>query len=457
MGRDPARRAAAWPAVVLALAALACAGRPADGRAVVPPGPLRSDPVTFELAVYYLPVPASDPLAHLGALLAHDFPGFRPVPQLSVTRGRSVAARLERDVQGSYAPPDAEGLRLFGRGLTPEQATALRSSREALVLDFRISGELPFKGLRAACELAGRIARETGGLVWDETTREVFTPEAWDDRRLSTWTEEIPEVSQQTALHLYRKDDGMRAISLGMAKLGLPDVVVEGFGAAKNHSMENLVNLLEQAFAEGAVVGPGGKLTLRLRDLKNAAAREPQVQGQKPNARGEARLRLRSGVKEEGDPPNRLIAIAFDRYPGPDLPARQESLLDALFGSEESAVVYTQHDEELLAASRAARAELPALHRAFDAGLQADEYILVKAPFVYPGGNEWMWVEVLAWKDGTITGLLKNVPISAKGLKVGQTVTVSEADLFDFIHHRPDGTDEGNRTGAILETRERRP
>src|SRR5262249_21148285 len=136
---------AAW--LMLGLLGAACASRPSADPLR---GPLRSSRITFQLAGYYLPAPTSDPLPPLDSLLARDFPGLRRVAQLPATdRGRFVAARMERDVQGSYVPP--EGTRLLKRGLSPEQATALRSSREALLLDFRIAGEPPWKGLRAAC------------------------------------------------------------------------------------------------------------------------------------------------------------------------------------------------------------------------------------------------------------------------------------------------------------------
>src|SRR5262249_40705350 len=155
-------------------------------------------------------------------------------------------------------------------------ATALRSSREALLLDFRIAGEPPWKGLRAACLVVSRMARETGGLVWDESTREVFTPEAWDRERLATWSEELPDVARHITIDAYKTDGGVRAVTLGMAKLGLPDVAVEGFGWSLSRPMGDLINSFAQALAEGATIGPGGRFTLRLRDLHNREARESQ-------------------------------------------------------------------------------------------------------------------------------------------------------------------------------------
>ena len=57
-----------------------------------------------------------------------------------------------------------------------------------------------------------------------------------------------------------------------------------------------------------------------------------------------ALLSLKKGVWEEGDPKNRLIEIAFDRYPGPDVHAKQEKLLSSFFGWEDS-LTQVKHDE----------------------------------------------------------------------------------------------------------------
>ena len=108
------------------------------------------------------------------------------------------------------------------------------------------------------------------------------------------------------------------------------------------------------------------------------------------------------------------------------------------------------------AASRQAQAKLPALRAAFNKGLAPGEFIQVKAPFDTPeGGHEWMWVEVISWDGDKIKGLLKNEPFSIPTLHGGQTVEVSQAKVFDFIHRLADGTEEGNETGRLIEKRPR--
>ncbi len=126
-------------------------------------------------------------------------------------------------------------------------------------------------------------------------------------------------------------------------------------------------------------------------------------------------------------------------------------MISCFFGATDAATA-VKHDAAILEASRKAREDLPALKRAFNAGLQPSENILLKAPFKTPdGSNEWMWVEVSRWQEGRITGVLDNDPFNVPGLHAGQTVTINQEDVFDYIRHYPDGHAEGNTTGSILE------
>jgi len=162
-------------------------------------------------------------------------------------------------------------------------------------------------------------------------------------------------------------------------------------------------------------------------------------------------LSLYEGTWERGDPNNRLVEIAFDRYPGVDIYAQQEKMLSSFFGWEDS-LKLVKYDEELLAASQQAKEKLPSLRVAFNAGLTPSEFIQVKAPFATPdGGNEWMWVEVISWEGERITGLLRNKPFNIPDLHAGQIVEVSEGTVFDYIRKFSDGTQEGNETSKIIE------
>ena len=48
-------------------------------------------------------------------------------------------------------------------------------------------------------------------------------------------------------------------------------------------------------------------------------------------------------------------------------------------------------------------------------------------------------------------GLRKNEPMNIPDLHGGQSVEVSEAEVFDYIRVFRDGRQEGNETGKIIE------
>jgi uncharacterized protein YegJ (DUF2314 family) len=419
---------------------------------IVPAGSPMARSIHFQFAIYYLPLPSGDPSAALNQLLAREYRKLKLVEEMREDPGELlVCAYVQNDIQTEYAPPDMESLQYFGRGLTRRQEQRLQKCEQAFILNFGHPKDSVWEGLRTANQVAEAIARKTGGLLWDEETRELFTPDEWHRKRIASWTESLPDISNHITIHAYKSDEYMRAITLGMLKIGLPDVVFEDFSWSMYNEIGHLINLFCQSMAEGAAFKEPGKFDLVLRSIKNQKVRKPQVESLKPHATGVAFLSLRKGKWEEGDPQNRLIEITFDRYPGRDVNAKQEEMLSSFFGWEDS-VILIKHNNALLAASRNAKAKLAALYKAFTAELQPGEYILVKVPFeTQDGGHEWMWVEVIAWQGDKIKGLLRNQPFNIPSLHSGQIVEVKQEDVFDYIRHYPDGKKEGNETSAIVE------
>src|SRR5579863_8251446 len=445
------RRAVAIVAVVLFVISWSCPRtREKD---LVPAGPPPASSIRFRYAVYLLPTPAhaDDPSAVLHAALATSYPGLKLVEQIPNDPGAMLLrAHLEKDALKEFAPPTLQSLQYFGHGISPEQAQALQKSDEAFILDFAHPKEQVWTALRMANTLVEEIARKTGGLLWDEETREVFSADAWHEKRLASWSEGVPNVSSETLIHAYNHGEYVRAVTLGMTKLGLPDVVIEDSSWGSDNQVANLINLFCQSMAEGETFTKSGEFKLDLRAIKNATVRDEQLKSLKPKAAGAACLTLKQGKWEEGDPRNRLIELAPDKYPGGDIHAKQESMIASFFGSEDS-LFKVQHNEELLAASAKAKAKLPELQKAFIAGLQPGEFIDLKASFRTPdGGTEWMWVEVTSWRDDQIKGLLDNDPSFVSELHAGQVVEIRQEDVFDYIRHYPDKRTEGNTTSDII-------
>jgi len=418
----------------------------------IPAGELRDDHILLQFAVYYLPEPDIDPSAELDRLLTESTSSFERVAEIEEpSELPKVSAYLEDDPAENYVAPDLEYLKYFGRGLTPEQALQLQQTEAVFILNFAYPETHVWSGLREATDLILALAERTGGLPWDESTREVFTPAAWQDIRLSNWDEEIPDISTMTVIHAYQVDDYVRSVTLGMEKFGLPDLVIENFSWSLSRNMGHITNLLGQAIAENSILENPKEYDLDIRQVQHPLVRNTQLEALRNNATAIAHLSLQKGEPDDGDPDNRLIEISFERGEGPDIHARQEHILMATFGWEDS-LSRVEHDEALLAASERAREQLPELKSAFNAGFAPGETLLVKAPFETPeGSHEWMWVEVITWRRDEISGLLRNEPFDIPDLHAGQKVKVAQADIFDYIRQLPDGSVEGNETGKIME------
>jgi uncharacterized protein YegJ (DUF2314 family) len=407
----------------------------------------------FQYAVYLLPghpVQQVDSLRALGDVLK-AFPDLTLVDKLPAQPERMfVHAFVQEHVKKEYAPPDLGSLRYHERGLTSDQEHALQQCDRALILSFVHPKKYVWTGLHNSDAIVDELVRRTGGLAWDEETREMYSSEAWHKRRVAAWLRKVPDVPNETVIHAYDDESSMRAVTLGMSKMGLPDIMINFSGWSSESQIGDVINIFSQSLAEGEMMPAKGDFKLDLFALKNSQFRDDQLKSIKGKGIGVGCLSVEPGKWEEGDAKNRLIQLGFDRYPGSDPDARQESMISSFFGAEDS-ISHIDHSDELLATSTKAKAKLPDQQKAFAAGLEPGEYIEVKAPFrTEDGGNEWMWVEVTKWKGDVIEGVLQNDPEKVRGLRAGQRVKVHQQDVFDYLHHFSDKRTEGNTTGEII-------
>ena len=100
-----------------------------------------------------------------------------------------------------------------------------------------------------------------------------------------------------------------------------------------------------------------------------------------------------------------------------------------------------------------ARATFPNTKIRFKKGLQKGEALFVTVR-LYDSNHkfEQVFVEVKSWKDTSITGLLASKPQLVKDHKLGEKMTSSEKDIYDWTVSKPDGTEDGNFVGNFLDT-----
>jgi len=418
-----------------------------------------NDTIRFELAVYLLPDSSRQSklngLNELSQLIKTRHGDLKIVNELpEKPDALLVRLRFDGNAKKDYAPPRESTLKYSARGLTPSQMKALPKSNEALILEFAHPKSQVWVALKSANEVIEDVARKTEGLIWDEATRQVFTPEEWHKARLAPeeWADRVPMVSSQTVIHFYPNGEYPREITLGMEKVGLPNVVVQEVPQSSGATTLSLINLYCQSLAENEYLNTKGNVRLDIQHILNIQFRESQLKSVKTNGLGHACAALKPGRREEGDPPGRLLEISGERYTGPDSYSRQENMISSLYGWDDK-VHMVKHTAELLEESRKEKAKLPELRKAFNNGLAPGENILLKAPFQTPdGGQEWMWVEVTKWENDKVKGLLENTPDKIPTLHAGQAVEINEKDVFDYIRHYADRHQEGNTTERILES-----
>jgi hypothetical protein len=64
-------------------------------------------------------------------------------------------------------------------------------------------------------------------------------------------------MSDHIVIHSYQDEEFIRAVLLGMAKFGLPDLVVENSARSQGRNVGHLINLTAQVLAERSGGRPG--------------------------------------------------------------------------------------------------------------------------------------------------------------------------------------------------------
>ena len=413
--------------------------------------------VRFESAVYFLSPPKVELEKQVAALQGGEFRDVFSAAnegnsdKLSVGFGKRPVAE--------YAPPDEKSLKYFGRGLTAEQGKQLQSCPAVWVFDFSAPRDGIGHAVKRATAFMAGMARENDVLIWDEQTREVFSPQAWKETRVEGWEADIPDISKQVTIHFYMPDGSElpRAITLGMSKFGCPDIVMNSVPRDGSRSAGSLMNTVGQLMAErGSSTVVKKELLVDLDQIRHAAFRDRMKKLVIEKGVGKSELTLAATEPLAGDPENELLELTFGKSSGKTALERQQSFLSALFGVSDHVTMVKKQDPDILAARARATEKMPEIAKKFRSGLPIGDNLLVKAPFKTPDGeSEWMWIEVTDWKTEAVVGILQNKPFNVPELQSGAKVTVKQADLFDYLLRHSDGSTEGNETGKIMEKRER--
>jgi len=423
----------------------------AQGEASAPVSSLRGPSFRYRFGVYLARAPGVD-IERLLAAAVRRY-GFQVAHQQIDERlpPTSTTVYLTQPPIEQFAPPGMQSMQFMAADLNEDERRRLGASRAVAVFEVVGPGPRAFVDYRKALELGYELARALGGFLWDEETRTAHTLESWR-RRLASWEAGTPFVNEHVVLHEYRDGDLLRIVSLGMVKLGLPDVAVNRVAGKDADKLAKVVDLALQELVEGATPDAEQRLEVSLAQVRHSGMKQWLGAQLGPSGTASVVASLVPGELQEGDSDNRLLELSA---PG-DREHEQEQrtqMLTQFFGDERS-VVYLEHDPELLAASERARRRAFALGERYREGSPDGERLLVKAPFETPaGGAEWMWVEVVRWRHDVIDGILTEDAFEIPGLEGGARVEVEAERIFDYLLYRDDGSREGNETQPLIEAR----
>lgn len=109
-------------------------------------------------------------------------------------------------------------------------------------------------------------------------------------------------------------------------------------------------------------------------------------------------------------------------------------------------------DRRIAPAVKQARATLPQVRQRFLAGLPAGQAFFLTTRISDPSGlTEQVFVRVTQWQGTQVQGTIANELDIAKNYRMHQLVTFPESAILDWTISQPDGTEEGNFVGKLLD------
>jgi uncharacterized protein YegJ (DUF2314 family) len=409
-------------------------------------------------AVYFPPSRTRPPS---GASLAASITSWRD-RHLSDPLKSAVAAFHDRglvtvgvgSVDRSMAPPVAL-LRASGLGELEERV--LGAATQAVLISCADVNTPPGVGLWATLAAALAVGRRVRGVIVDPDALRVVSSGA----AVGWFTEHGAVAAQQHIVIRFsvRPDDGLGWMTtLGLRKFGLPDVELRDV-PPNLHVLRRLMNGVAQFLIEAALRHPtaraGRPSVLRIdEEIEVDPALLDRAEGRAADPARAQRSSIRLGIRFD----------LSERAPSPAMirvlpPAGQDDsgvwLTEVgreLHGATDEIVEMCTFHAPMQRAHRRAKAELPEVRRRFQAGLQPGQVLYVKRGFATPAGSlEYLWVVVSKWSRSLVVGQVTNQPRDVPSVRQGQTVTIREAEIFDWLMEYPDGFSSGGYTNKVLD------
>jgi hypothetical protein len=310
------------------------------------------------------------------------------------------------------------------RGLTAkEKATVARLPNVVVVHVTTPTGPKEL-ALRAAIAGAAAIARDIGGVVWDQLLARLEGARTFASHAVTTPLDASAFRPDRVELLYEPKAEGVvRVLTAGLSRWGAPDVEAVAVPTAASARMAEVVLAVAEAIADGATTQP---LVLSRDDVARARGQAYPVDAGFPAAKP-VEVEVVTAHPENGDPNDFMARIVPSAGEGP---IGYLDLAERFFGP----VLAASPDNDVLAFRRGkAQGKLAAAVTAWEAQKAGGARLLVLLPFPIPGdaGVESMWIDVTRSDARTLTGKVMDDPLGATDVKRGDEVTRPRTQVED--------------------------
>jgi hypothetical protein len=278
--------------------------------------------------------------------------------------------------------------------------------------------------LRAAIAGAAAIARDVGGVVWDQLLARLENAKTFASHAVTAPLEASAFRRDRVELLYEPKTEGVvRVLTAGLSRWGVPDIEAVAVPTAAAPRVAEVVLAVAEAIANGATMQP---LVLSRDDVGRARGQAYPVDAGLPAVKP-VEVEVVTANPENGDPNDFMARIAPAAGEGP---IGYLDLAERFFGP----VLAASPDNDVLLFQRGkAQGKLAGAVSAWEAQKASGARLLVLLPFSIPGdaGVESMWIDVTRSDARTLTGRVMDDPLGATDVKRGDEVTRPRTQVED--------------------------
>lgn len=115
---------------------------------------------------------------------------------------------------------------------------------------------------------------------------------------------------------------------------------------------------------------------------------------------------------------------------------------------QDNVIAYSTADQTMQAAKQTGKSTLPRFRELIAAGTPGT--YTVKFPLTQNGETEHIWLQMDSYRDGKFMGRLANTPVNGNKYRIGDRMTVAEADVEDWMIRTANAIHGGYTARAAL-------